>query len=219
MKTLEFYFDYLSPYAYFSWNKIEGFCASHDVDLVVKPVVFGKLLDHWGQLGPAEIPPKREWVFEYCLYYATANNLPLSFPKYHPFNPLAALRASLEMVSGGHQRKLITALFHAAWGEGQDIGDAEVVLSVARDVGLDPSELEKNMAGSDVKEALKQSTDEAISKGVFGIPSIIYDSKLFWGNDQFDYLSEVIKGTYETDDAKYRDMLSRPRAIDRVKKP
>ena len=218
MQKLEFYFDYLSPYAYFSWKKIEEFCPNHNVDLTIKPVVFGKLLDHWGQLGPAEIPPKREWLFKYCLFYASSNNLPLSFPKYHPFNSLSALRASLKMVSGEHQEKLISALFHAGWGEGKDIGNIEVVSNIALKIGLDGNAIKKTIGSKDVKEALKNNTDEAISKGVFGVPTIIFDNELFWGNDQFEYLSNVIKGTYKTNNAIYQDIINRPRAIDRVKK-
>ena len=217
MRPLEFYFDYLSPYAYFSWKKIEEFCFDHKVELIIKPVVFGKLLDHWGQLGPAEIPPKREWLFKSCLFYASSHNLPLSFPKYHPFNSLSALRASLKMVSGEHQEKLVSALFHSGWGEGKDIGNLEVVSSVALEIGLDGDALKESISRREVKDALKSNTDEAISKGVFGIPTIIFGDELFWGNDQFEYLSKVIKGTYKIDDALYQDVVNRPRAIDRVK--
>jgi len=118
MKSLEFYFDYLSPYAYFAWKRVESICASNNLELSIKPVVFGKLLDHWGQLCPAEIPPKREWLVKYCLFYAQQNQLPLRFPKHHPFNSLPALRASLAEVSGPHQRKLVSAIFDSGWGRG-----------------------------------------------------------------------------------------------------
>lgn len=218
MKSLEFYFDYLSPYAYFAWNKIEDFCTNHDVDLIVKPVVFGKLLDNWGQLGPAEIQPKREWLTKYCLYYATTNDLPLKFPKYHPFNSLAALRASLKEVSGDHQNALISAIFHAGWGEGEDIGDAEVIVNVAREVGLDSDDVMESINKVDVKESLKSNTEEAISKGVFGIPTMVFEGELYWGNDQFEYLSSIIKGSYKMDDRIWDDLVKRPRGIDRVRK-
>jgi len=215
MRPLEFYFDYLSPYAYFAWNRVEKFCVEHEVDLVVKPVVFGKLLDHWGHLGPAEIEPKREWLFKYCLFYAQTNDLQLSMPKYHPFNSLYALRASLELVSGKYQRDLVSAIFQAGWGNGLDIGDVEVISKVASGVGLNPDQLKKEIGSSRIKAALKDNTEEAISKGVFGVPSMIYEKHVLWGNDQFEFLSSLIKGTFELDKSLFDDVISRPRAIDR----
>ena len=80
MKELEFYFDYLSPYAYFAWHGLERLCQDQVIEVTFKPVVFGKLLDYWGQLGPAEIPPKREWLMRYCLFYARRHRIPIAFP-------------------------------------------------------------------------------------------------------------------------------------------
>ena len=217
MKSLEFYFDYLSPYAYFAWNKVEKFCLEHKVALEARPVVFGKLLDHWGHLGPAEIPPKREWLMKYSLYYAHVNNLPLSFPKYHPFNSLPALRASLVSVSGKFQKQLIGEIFNAGWGQGKDIGDVNVICDVALKIGLDIDRLKEEIVSDECKSELKLITAEAISKGVFGIPTIIYDNQLFWGNDQFDYVSSVITQSYQVDNVVVSEIVNRPRAIDRKK--
>ena len=69
-RRLDFYFDYLSPYAYFSWRRLQPLCLQHNLELRPHPVVFGKLLDHWGQRGPAEIPPKKASVYQYCYRYA-----------------------------------------------------------------------------------------------------------------------------------------------------
>ncbi|MBV1911778.1 MAG: 2-hydroxychromene-2-carboxylate isomerase [Kangiellaceae bacterium] len=215
MRKLEFYFDYLSPYAYFAWNKVEKLCSSHSIELIIKPIVFGKLLDHWGQLGPAEIPPKREWLIKYCLYYAQQNELPLLFPKKHPFNSLTALRVSLKEVSGAYQSKLVSAIFNSGWGKGADIGYNHVISEIIRNVGLDPQEVIDRVTKDETKLLLKESTNEAISKGVFGIPTIIYGEELFWGNDQFEYLSQIIKGKYKANNKLVRDIISKPSAIDR----
>ena len=109
--SLDFYFDYLSPFAYFSWLKIEKFCEQFQLELRAHPVVFGKLLDHWGQLGPAEIPPKSQWAGRYCMRYAALAGFDYSPPKYHPFNPLPSLRMSLTQVSESDQHAIISAIF------------------------------------------------------------------------------------------------------------
>lgn len=215
MKPLEFHFDYISPFAYFSWCRIESFCDEHDLELILKPVVFGKLLDHWGQLGPAEVPPKREWLFRYAMFYAADHDLPLACPPHHPFNPLAALRASLQPVCGQSQRALVSALFHAGWGKGQDLGDPEVVCEIASGVGLDADAVRHAIGQREIKQLLKQQTDEAIALGVFGVPTLVHEGEIFWGNDQFDHLSKVIRGSYHRNEAHYQDLIKRPRASDR----
>ena len=70
LTSLDFYFDYLSPFPYFFWLKIENFCEKFQLELRAHPVVFGKLCDHWGQLGLAEISPKSQWAGRYCMHYA-----------------------------------------------------------------------------------------------------------------------------------------------------
>jgi len=219
MQQLEFYFDYLSPYAYFAWNELDTFCQDHGLAPSIKPVVFGKLLDHWGQLGPAEILPKREALIRYSLYYASTNHLPLAFPKNHPFNSLPALRASLPMVSGSRQAELVSAIFSAGWGKGQDIGDPAIIIKIAERVGIDRQAVAEAIVSENVKQALKDNTAEAIEKGVFGIPTMVYDDNLYWGNDQFAFLSAVIRGTYKTDINRFNDAKNRIRAIDRKRMP
>lgn len=215
MKSIEFYFDYLSPYAYFAWNRLEGFCEDHNLKLEIKPVAFGKLLDHWGQLGPAEIPPKREWLANYCVFYAKQHQLPLAFPKFHPFNSLPALRASLVEVSGELQPVLISEIFRAGWGDGHDIGDPRVLEEIATRLGFNVENLRRQISSEEVKASLKRNTSEAIEKGVFGIPTIIYDGDLYWGSDQFDYLSQCLRNEYVPDRALIKQIIERPRAIDR----
>ena len=191
-KELEFYFDYLSPYAYFGWINATSFCAKHQLKLVPRPVVFGKLLDHWGQLGPAEIPPKRQWLGKYCLLYAAKHNIPLAFPKYHPFNSLTALRLSLNEVSGPHQQAIITALFDASWGQGGDMGDDGEIEQLLNAKGLPGTELMAKAKTESIKDTLKAATAAAIERGVFGIPTMIINGELFWGNDQFEFIADFV---------------------------
>lgn len=191
-KKLEFYFDFLSPYAYFGWSNATAFCERLQLELVPRPVVFGKLLDHWGQLGPAEIAPKRQWLGKYCLLYAAKHNIPFNFPKYHPFNSLTALRLSLEEVSGHQQKAIISALFEASWGQGGDIGDSREIERVLNLKGLSGSERLAKAQTDSVKASLKTATAAAIERGVFGVPTMIVDGELFWGNDQFEFIESLI---------------------------
>ena len=112
MHRVDLYFDFISPYAYFGWVQIRALCAKKGAALVAHPVLFAGLLNHWGQLGPAEIPPKRRFLFSDGVRIAKLHGLPFLGPRFHPFNPLTALRAALPEVAGERQHDVIDTLFH-----------------------------------------------------------------------------------------------------------
>ena len=212
---LHFYFDFISPYAYFAWRRIPQFCKAHGLDLKIHPVVFGKLLDHWGQLGPAEIPPKREWLASYCMRYAQLNGFEYNPPKFHPYNPLPSLRMALQDVSGEDQQRVVTRIFEAGWSEGEDLGDAIRLRELLEASGIPSANYVDKISESAVKERLIAETADAIANGVFGVPTIIVGDKLFWGNDQFEHIELSLLGNDPASKDKIAAFGKRGRAIDR----
>jgi 2-hydroxychromene-2-carboxylate isomerase len=209
MAAVDFYFDYLSPYAYLAWRKIRGVCQRYGAALRPRPVLFAGLLNSWGQLGPAEIPPKAMYVFKDALRVAALEGEPFSMPKFHPFTPLTALRVSLPEVSGDDQERAIDALFSAGWGRGGDLGDPKEIAEALSGAGLDGEALVARTADPAVKEALKRSTDEAVAEGVFGIPPMIADGELFWGSDRLHHLALFLEGKDPLDRERAADILGR----------
>lgn len=211
---IHFYFDFISPYAYFAWRNLPTLAKKYNREIEAHPVVFGKLLDKWGQLGPAEIPPKRSWLNEYCFRYAALNGFEYNPPKKHPFNPLAALRMSLKEVSGADQFRVIDSIFEGGWSHGADLGDLPTLISLLTKKSIDGESLSHKVLELDIKESLINETSYAIEKGVFGVPTIIIDDKLFWGNDQMDHIELLLDGKDPLDRERIKDQ-ERPRAIDR----
>jgi 2-hydroxychromene-2-carboxylate isomerase len=214
-QTLNFYFDYLSPFAYFAWLRLQPFSSKHNLELVAHPVVFGKLLDHWGQLGPAEIVPKSQWAGRYSMRYAALNGFEYNPPEFHPFNPLPALRLSLSEVSGEDQFKVIQAIFDAGWTKGMDISDMDILVRILEDADLDGRELVRRLTDPVVKQALIDETSDAVSQGVFGVPTMIINDELFWGNDQFEHMELLVSGNDVLDYEKLAQFSDRTRKIDR----
>jgi len=212
---VHFYFDFMSPYSYFAWIRVQALCEQYNIELQAHPVVFGKLLDHWGQLGPAEIAPKREWLLKDCFRYAKLNNITLRGPKFHPFNPLSALRMSLKKVSNDQQHKVISAIYKAGWSDGKDLGSNDELIQTLAPLGLSEEYLQDAINNIEVKALLKQSTETAIKRGVFGVPTMTIDEELFWGNDQFTYIELYLQGKDPVDQKILKTALARKRAIDR----
>jgi 2-hydroxychromene-2-carboxylate isomerase len=216
-RTVDFYFDYISGYAYFGWLRIQQVCASRGVDLRIHPVLFAGLLNHWGTVGPAEVPPRRAWVYRDGFRYAALNGIELRCPKFHPYNPLPALRMSLPEAAGDDQRRVVDAIFRAGWSGGIDLGSTTELVSALDADGLDGKAILARAEAPAAKEALKRETQEAIARGVFGVPTMICGEELFWGNDRIDHLELHLDGKDPLDPhrGQVREILARPRMADR----
>lgn len=185
MKTADWYFDFISPYAYLQSTRLHEL--SGHVRIRPKPVLFAGLLNHFGQLGPAEIEPKRQFIFRQALWLAKRQGIELKLPPEHPFNPLPPLRLALAM---NCEIDTIQTIFNFIWRDGHNTGDAQQWKSLTEAVGLTGAD--EKLADPAIKNALRSNTDEAITRGVFGVPSLIVDDELFWGHDAADFLLEYL---------------------------
>lgn len=181
------YFDIISPFAHLALTRLDAIRARRPV--VLKPLVFGGVLKAWGQLGPAEIAPKRIHTYRLATHTAQATGVPFRFPPTHPFNPLAMLRL-LTALDGNEAA--VTAAFSLIWGEGRDANDAQVLQEVADAAGR-PDALAL-IGEQEIKDRLRRTTEDAVAAGVFGVPSLVIDGEVFWGADAMamaqDYLAD-----------------------------
>ena len=187
MKHITFYLDFISPYAYLAFEALPNALAGLSYTVTYQPILFAALLKHHGQLGPAEIPGKRDWTYRQVVWLAQRQKTALQMPAAHPFNPLGLLR--LAVACSPPNRFVCETIFRHAWLGGKDAADANRLAEL--EAALAPA----HTANSDwVKATLKSNTQAAITEGVFGVPTFKVDDKLFWGLDALpmlrDYLSE-----------------------------
>lgn len=195
MLPLRFHFDFLSPYAYVAWHRIHAVAEAHGRVVEPVPVLFAGLLGAHGTRGPAEVPAKRAYLFKDALRAAHRAGLRFGPPPAHPFNPLLALRLCGEPMAAASQRRLIDGLYGAVWGgDGPGVTDPAVVASIADHVGLDGAALIAAAGGEVAKARLRDATGAAIAAGVFGVPTILVDGELFWGNDSLEHLDRFLGG-------------------------
>lgn len=173
------YFDPISPYAYLALARLPEI--ETKMPVVLKPVVFGALLKHWGHLGPAEIAPKRVHIYRQVMFMAAEMGLPLRLPPQHPFNPLPILRL-LTVLDG--EPAAVARAFHLIWGEGRDPTTPEVLADVAATVG-DAAAVDR-INDQPSKDRLTWATMQATDAGVFGVPTLRIGRELFWGLDAID---------------------------------
>ena len=191
MKHLDFWFDPISPFAYLGFERLPQALEGLSVEVAYRPILFAGLLKHWGQKGPAEIEPKRAWTFRQVHWLAHQHGIAIDTPAQHPFNPLALLRLlwACAPESGTPNRRACEAVLHHIWQGGGDANDPARLASLSQALAprLDP-------AGEDVKQALKDATADALARGVFGVPTVGVDGRLFWGLDALPMLAGWLRG-------------------------
>ncbi|MDP1528242.1 2-hydroxychromene-2-carboxylate isomerase [Rhodoferax sp.] len=192
MKHITFYLDFISPYAYLAFEQLPEALMGRSTSVTYKPVLFGALLKHHGQLGPAEIPGKREWTYRQVLWLAHQHGLELQLPATHPFNPLALLRLALACGAPEQPNRYVCeTVFRHVWQGGLEAADPARLQALTQQ--LKPASPPDS---DEVKARLKANTAEAIAQGVFGVPTFEVDGKLFWGLDALPMLR-----AYLADDA------------------
>ncbi len=185
MRKADWYFDFISPFAYLQFSQLNALKPRLDISL--KPVLFAGLLQHWGQLGPAEIPTKRTFTYRYAQWRAQQRGLNFKTPPHHPFNPLPALR--LALATENHFRA-VALIFDYIWGQGNTIEDEAIIVTLGRAIGLeDPLAA---ITAETTKTALREATDTAIATGVFGVPTFAIDGELFWGDDATEMVGDFL---------------------------
>jgi 2-hydroxychromene-2-carboxylate isomerase len=191
MKRIVFWFDVISPFAYLAFEHLPQALEGCSYEVQYRPVLFAGLLGHWGQKGPAEIVPKRAWTFRHIAWLSHMLQIPIDTPATHPFNPLPLLRLALASSDAGGtpNRHVVEALMRHVWRGGADATDAVRLRALA--AALAPR---RDSAGDDVKAELRTCTNDAVARGVFGVPTFDVDGRQFWGIDALPMLRAALQG-------------------------
>ena len=193
-KTVEFYFDLGSPATYLAYTQLPKICAQTDSQLNYIPILLGGVFKATGNASPATIPAKGAYMFQDLDRYARRYGVPLKFNPNFPINTLMLMRAVTGMQLRHPERfqAFIDCLFQAIWVEGRNLDDLATVATVLTQNGFDPTEVLALTADEEVKTALKNNTEKAVQRGVFGAPSMFVDNQMFFGQDRLDFVLEVL---------------------------
>lgn len=213
MTHVEFWFDPVSPFAYLAFEQLPQTLEGLSYHVTYRPVLFAALLKHHHHKGPAEIEPKRAWTYRHVAWLAHHHGIALQLPAVHPFNPLPLLRLALACTAPGGtpNRRVVEAVMHHVWRGGAAADDAQRLHALAAD--LAPV---RDAHGDDVKTELRASTDAAVAAGVFGVPTIAVDGRLFWGFDALPMVAAAMRGDAWFDGPGWvQDAAARPGVLRR----
>jgi 2-hydroxychromene-2-carboxylate isomerase len=189
MTHADWYFDYVSPFAYLQVERLSSLPV--DLEVHCRPVLFAGLLDHWGHKGPAEIGGKRRFTYRHVLWVARKHGIPLRFPPSHPFNPLQLLRLTIAL---GSERETILKIYRFIWRDGLLPDNKDNLGRLASTLGLSGADQIAALASApEAKDGLRKNGEAAIARGVFGVPTLAIGDELFWGFDATDMALDYLR--------------------------
>ena len=186
MKQINWYFDYISPFAYLALKQF--YTLPKDIEITPKPILFAGLLNHYETKGPAEIERMRQYTFRHISWLAKQKNIPMTLPPAHPFNPLKYLRLTILLEN---DLTVIHRIYDFIWQQGQSAENPVQWQSLCDDLSLENAD--EKISQQDIKHQLLKNTQEAIEVGIFGVPTFIVDNELFFGQDSMDFLNAYLE--------------------------
>jgi 2-hydroxychromene-2-carboxylate isomerase len=208
--SADWYFDFVSPFAYLASERLDALAPALRVRY--RPVLFAALLDAHGHKGPAEIPAKRTFTYRHVVWQAKRAGIPLKFPHEHPFNPLPLLRLAIACDCAPDA---VHRIFRFVWRDGR-LPDLPIEWDeLTKELGV--ADADARIASAEVKDALRRNTDEAIARGVFGVPTLAIGDALFWGADATEMARDYAAAGCRFDDPEYDRVASLPAGATRRK--
>jgi len=193
-KTVEFYFDVGSPASYLAWTQLPGICAQHGAILVFKPMLLGGIFQATGNASPASIPAKGRYTSIDFQRYAGRYDVPFHFNPHFPINTLNLMRAVIGVQIKYPERfeTMLAALFKALWVDQLNLNLPEVIAATVIGAGFQLEEIQALISDPQIKSALKDNTDQALARGVFGAPTMFVGDEMFFGQDRLDFVTQAI---------------------------
>jgi 2-hydroxychromene-2-carboxylate isomerase len=199
---IEYWFDFSCPYAYLGSERIEALAERTGAELRWKPMLLGGVFKAIGNHEDDSAPGKRANNYRDMHRWAEVHDIPFAMPPGHPMRTVAALRALLSLPEE-RWPAVIHGFYRAYWRRGLNPGDPATIRGVLAEAGCDEAAITRALAANEdgaIKDELRRRTDEAVARGVFGAPTMfvsggdLTEPLMFWGQDRFDMVEEVVRG-------------------------
>ena len=185
-KVIDFYFDFISPYAFIAYKKLKFFNEKNYINICYKPILLGGLHNLAGITAPAFNKRKMKNMKNDCELVAEKNDITFKWNNKFPINSLELMRGYL-IVNEELKNKFFDLCFDAYWKYNIDLSNKENIKDILKKTSVDEASYFKKIQNQETKDKLKQLTYEAFKKDIFGAPTFIVNNKIFWGQDRLNY--------------------------------
>ena len=191
-KFIDFYFDFISPYSYLAHKRIRKIQKDKKIKFIYKPIFLGGLHNLASITAPALIKSKKRFLIDDCEMVAKKFKIDFKFNEKFPINSLSLMRGML-IIDNNAKDLFIDSFFDAYWSLNSDLENKEIVSEILKKINIDPVIFYQNITKQETKDNLKNITQQAFDKKIFGAPTFIVKNKIFWGQDRLDYALDEFK--------------------------
>ena len=192
-KSIEFYFDFSSPYAYLGYKEIKKLEKKNPFKIKFMPIFLGGLQNSAGITPEAFIDIKSKYMVRDTKLVANKKNIKFSFNSYFPIKTVNFMRGVIIAVEDNFEKIYIEKIFDSIWKDGLNMNDPIVINKVLKNIDLNPETFLAKATDEKIKVKLKKLTDEALKKGIFGAPTFSVNKKIFWGQDRLSFAIDEAK--------------------------
>ena len=194
IKPFDFYFDFVSPYSFLAHKEIRKIENRERIKIRYNPVLLGGLHNLHGIKAPAFIPAKAKHMIRDCKLIAQRNDVNFKFNSYFPIRSLNLMRGVLVAEEDNIKSYYIDSIYDTIWQDGLNMNDEVIIEKVLKNLNVNPKTFALRSTSSIIKDSLRKKTSDAFEKGIFGAPSFVVNSKIFWGQDRIEFaLNEASK--------------------------
>ena len=186
IKSIDFYFDFISPYSYLAHKKIEKLKEKIDINFIYKPVLVGGLHNLQGITAPAFIKPKLKHMLSDCDLIAKKNKSNFIWNSKFPINSLNIMRGYV-FINNEYKDLYLDVIFNAYWKDNLDTSNEEILKPILEKCKINLDEFFDGIKDSKIKDKLKDITQEAHDNEIFGAPTLVVNNKIFWGQDRLEF--------------------------------
>lgn len=192
IKSVEFFFDIVSPASYLAWTQLPKLEAETGAEIIYRPMFLPGVFDKAGSASPITVPAKSKWIFEDFKRFAKRYDVPFVMNEKFPLSSVYVMRGLNNYRHHTSFNKLTDEFYKAMWANNEDINDPKIVIRIVSGAGIDPNEYQSAMNDADNKKALMDVTEEAVTRGVFGAPTFFVGDEMHFGQDRLDFVAEAL---------------------------
>ena len=192
-KSIEFYFDFSSPYAYLGFKEIKKYEKKYSFQIKYMPVFLGGLHNSAGITPAAFNKIKSKYMIQDTKLVANKKNIKFSFNSYFPIKTVSFMRGALIAKDENYEKIYVEKIFDSIWRDGLNMNDNIIINKVLKNLDLNPSIFFEKVSDIKIKDKLKKFTNDALKKGIFGAPTYYVNRKIFFGQDRLNYAIDEIK--------------------------
>jgi 2-hydroxychromene-2-carboxylate isomerase len=186
IRSIDFYFDFISPYSYLAHKKIQVIIKEKNINFIYKPILVGGLHNLQGITAPAFIKPKLKHMISDCNLISKKNNFAFIWNSKFPINSLDVMRGYL-FINADVKDLYLNTIFDAYWKDDLDISNENILISLFKKCKIDPDIFLDGIKNPNIKNELINVTKKAHDKEIFGAPTYVVNDKIFWGQDRLEF--------------------------------